>query len=172
MRRRRGRAALAYPVMAALITATAAACAAPLQDLGPLPPRFSGPPLPADAVVSEMKSVLAAEGVTVDREPSGAAGMCHERLRGRHAPETVAAALKAAFARARSEHGWQPGPDLGGETLTLAKGNWTVTAGLPPQPAQGLQATVVMSLMCVDGGGASSPATPASPVLTTAPSSS
>lgn len=108
------------------MTATATACAFPLRDLGPLPPRFSGPPLPADTVVPEMTSILAAEGITVEREPSTYLGRCRERLSGRHAPETVDAALKAAFARARSEHGWQTGPDMGSETLTLVKNNWTV----------------------------------------------
>ncbi|MFD7325748.1 hypothetical protein ACFV9D_32520 [Streptomyces sp. NPDC059875] len=153
--------------MAALMTATATACAHPLRDLGPLPPRYSGPPLTADTVVSEMTSVLAAEGITVEREPSNVLGKCFERLSGRHAPETVDAALKAAFARARSEHGWQAGPDMGSETLTLMKSNWTVMVGFPGEPAQGLQAPVVMSLTCLDAGAASSPPTtpsaPASP---------
>ncbi|MGR4880243.1 hypothetical protein ACIPUC_12505 [Streptomyces sp. LARHCF249] len=163
MRRRPRHSALASLVMAALITATATACAHPLQDLGPLPPRFSGPPLPADAVVSEMTSALAAEGITVEREPSNVRGKCVERLSGRHAPETVDAALKAAFARARSEHGWQAGPDMGSETLTLNKGNWTVTAGFPGEPAQGLAAPVVISLLCLDGGTSSTPTAPAAP---------
>lgn len=143
---------------------TATACAHP--DLGPLPPRYSGPPLPADTVVAEMRSVLAAEGIVVEREPSNVLGRCFERLSGRHTPETVDAALKAAFARARSEHGWRTGPDMGGETLTLTKGNWTVMVGLPGKPAQGLQAPVVMSLTCLDGGGTSS--APSAPGRTTA----
>ncbi|MEU4126376.1 MULTISPECIES: hypothetical protein [Streptomyces] len=154
MRRHRGRAALASLVMAALMTATVSACGTALQDLGPLPPRFSGPPLPADTVVSEMTSALAAEGVTVTRQPSGAPGRCTEQLSGRHAPATVDSALKAAFARARSDYGWQAGPDLGSGTLTLTKGNWTVLASFPaPEPAQGIQAMVVMSLTCLDAGG-------------------
>ncbi|MET9885777.1 hypothetical protein ABZZ20_22085 [Streptomyces sp. NPDC006430] len=159
--------------MAALLAATATACASPLRDLGPLPPRYSGPPLPADTVVSEMTSVLAAEGITVEREPSNALGMCHERLSGRHSPETVDAALKAAFARARSEHGWQSGPDLGSQTLSLTKGNWTVMAGFPGEPVQGIQAPVVLSLICMDGGKTSpTPAPPGPPALTPAPASS
>lgn len=149
------------------MAATATACAMPLRDLGPLPPRFSGPPLPADTVVSEMTSALAAEGITVQREPSNVRGKCVERLSGRHAPETAAAALKSAFARARSEHGWQAGPDMGSETLTLEKSNWTVMAGSPGEPAQGLQTPVIVSLTCLDGGGTSStptaPAAPATP---------
>lgn len=170
------RTALAPLVVAALMAATATGCAHPLRDLGPLPPRFSGPPLPADTVVSEMTSVLAAEGITVERERSSVRGMCHERLHGRHASETANAALKAAFARARSQHGWQTGPDLGSQTLTLRKGNWTVTAGLPGEPAQeaqGFEALVIMSLLCVDGGDDSSaPTAPSTPALTPAPASS
>lgn len=131
---------------------TAAACAP--ADLGPLPPRFSGPALPADTAVSEIRSVLAAEGVEVEREPSNSLGRCYERLSGRHAPETVNAALKAAFARARSEHGWQPGPDVDTQALSLTKGNWTVLAVLPVQPPQGAQASVLVSLTCLDGGAA------------------
>ncbi|MFD6231371.1 hypothetical protein ACFWFZ_31610 [Streptomyces sp. NPDC060232] len=156
VRRQRGRAALAALAMAALVTATATACGTALRDLGPLPPRFSGPPLPADTVVSEMTSVLAAEGVTVTRQPSDVLGRCTERLSGRHAPETVDSALQAAFSRARSEYGWQAGPDLGSGTLTLTKGNWTVLANFPAaEPAQGIQALVVMSLTCLDAGGSS-----------------
>ncbi|WP_223180190.1 hypothetical protein [Streptomyces griseicoloratus] len=104
-----------------------------------------------------MTSVLAAEGVVVEREPPNLPERCLERLSGRHAPETVDAALKAAFARARSEHGWQAGPDLGSGTLTLTKANWTAAAVLPVKPAQGLQAPVIMSLTCVDGGGTRTP---------------
>ncbi|MFG2990402.1 hypothetical protein ACGFZK_14110 [Streptomyces sp. NPDC048257] len=121
-----------------------------------------------------MTSVLAAEGITVEREPSGALGRCWERLSGRHAPETVEAALKAAFARARSEHGWQAGPDTGGwERLTLMKGNWTVTTGFPGEPAQGLQAPVIVSLTCVDPVDTpTAPTTPSAPALAPAPASS
>ncbi len=155
------------------MAATATACAPLLRDLGPLPPRFTGPPLSADAVVSEMTSVLAAEGITVEREPSHVLGRCTERLSGRHEPQTVDAALKAAFARARSEHGWQTGPDMGSETLTLTKSNWTVTVGFHGEPAQGIQAPIVMSLMCLDGGGTSSaPAAPSGPAFTPVPASS
>lgn len=167
MRLRPQRSGLASLVMAALITATATACAHPLRDLGPLPPRFSGPPLPADTVVSEVTSILAAEGFTVEREPSNVRVRCIERLVGRHAPETVDAALKAAFARARSEHGWQAGPDMGSETPTLKKNNWTAMAGFPGTPAHGLQATVVMSLLCLDGDASSTPTTPTPPAPAT-----
>ncbi|WP_314241659.1 hypothetical protein [Streptomyces sp. DSM 40907] len=120
-----------------------------------------------------MTAILAAEGITVEREPSGVPGRCHERLSGRHAPETVEAAMKAALARARSEHGWQTGPDTGGESVTLTKNNWTAVAGFAGDPAQGLQAPVIVSLMCVDGDDtATAPAAPSAPALTPAPASS
>ncbi|MGW6292020.1 hypothetical protein [Streptomyces sp. NPDC055058] len=107
----------------------------------------------ADTAVSEVRSVLAAEGIEVDREPPDGSGRCLERLHGRHAPQRAEAAVRAAFARARSEYGWRTGPDMGAQTLTLAKGNWTVVAALPGEAAQGLEAPVVLSMMCVDGGG-------------------
>lgn len=173
VRRIRARSALVSLALTALTAATATACAFPLRDLGPLPPRFSGPPLPRETAVSEMTSILAAEGITVEREPSGVLGKCHERLSGRHAPETVETALKAAFARARSEHGWQDGPDLGGEELTLTKNNWTVMTGFPGEVPPGWQAPVIVSLMCVDGDDTSTaPAAPSAPALTPAPASS
>ncbi|MFC9824067.1 hypothetical protein ACFWG6_36310 [Streptomyces erythrochromogenes] len=164
VRRQRGRTTLASLATAALVTATATACGGPFQDLGPLPPRFSGPPLPADAVVSEMTSVLAAEGITVARQPSEVLGRCTERLMGRHAPATVDSALKAAVERARSERGWQAGPDLGNGTLTLTKGNWTALTALPsPEPGRGIESLVIVSLTCVDAGSptATTPPTPA-----------
>ncbi|MBD9732376.1 hypothetical protein IGX29_11255 [Streptomyces sp. H28] len=107
----------------------------------------------ADTAVSEVRSVLAAEGIEVDRAPSDGSGRCLERLHGRHAPQGASAAVRAAFARARSEYGWRTGPDMGDQTLTLAKGNWTVVAPLPGEAAQGLEVPVVMSMMCVAGGG-------------------
>ncbi len=154
------RTALASLAMAALTAATVTACAFPLRDLGPLPPRYSGPRLPADTVVSEMTSVLAAEGITVEREPPGVMGRCSERLSGRHAPQTVEAAVKAAVARARSEHGWQDGPDAANEMLTLTKGNWTVMAGFVAEVPAGGQAPVIVSLTCVDGDEATTAPTP------------
>ncbi|MFE7182419.1 hypothetical protein [Streptomyces erythrochromogenes] len=160
MRRQRGRTALGSLAAAVLVTA-ATACGGPFQDLGPLPPRFSGPPLPADAVVSEMTSVLAAEGITVARQPSEASGRCTERLTGRHAPGTVDSALRSAVERARSEHGWQAGPDLGHGALTLTKGNWTALTALPSEPAQGIESLVIVSLTCVDGGSPTAATTPA-----------
>ncbi|WP_234319170.1 hypothetical protein [Streptomyces sp. NRRL S-237] len=120
-----------------------------------------------------MTSILAAEGITVEREPSGALGTCHERLSGRHAPETVDAAMKAALSRARTEHGWQPGPDTGVESVTLTKNNWTALATFASDPAPGLQAPVVISLMCVDGDDtATVPTAPSAPALTPAPAPS
>ncbi|MFD7788343.1 hypothetical protein ACFV4Q_35445 [Streptomyces nojiriensis] len=176
VRRIRARTALASLALTALTAASATACAFPLQDLGPIPPRFSGPPLPRETVVSEMTSILAAEGITVEREPSGVLGRCHERLSGLHAQETVDAALKAAFARARSDYGWQDGPDLGERALTLRKGNWTVTSGLLGEPISGLPVPVIMSLTCVDGDDTTTaptaPTAPSAPALTPAPASS
>ncbi|MEV4192231.1 hypothetical protein [Streptomyces toxytricini] len=141
--------------MAALLAGAATACGHPLRDLGPLPPRYSGPPLAADTVVSELTAVLAQEGVAVEREQSGARGRCSERLSGRHAPESVNAALKAAFTRARTEHGWQDGPAVTGSgAMTLTKGNWTAVTAFPGEPAQGLPAPVIVSLTCTDGAAA------------------
>ncbi|MFF2785945.1 hypothetical protein ACFVT6_04095 [Streptomyces sp. NPDC058049] len=165
--------AVASLALTALAAATAAAGAFLLRDLGPLPPRFSGPPLPRETVVSEMTSILAAEGIAVEREPSGVLGRCHERLSGRHAPETVDAAMKAALARARSEYGWQTGPDTGGASVTLTKNNWTALATFASDPAPGLQAPVIVSLICVDGDDASTaPTAPSAPALTPAPAPS
>ncbi|WP_301373145.1 hypothetical protein [Streptomyces xanthophaeus] len=165
--------ALASLALTAVVAATAAAGAYLLRDLGPLPPRFPGPPLPRETVVSEMTSILAAEGITVEREPSGALGRCHERLSGHHAQETMDAALKAAFARARSDYGWQDGPDLGERALTLRKNNWTVTSGLMGEPISGLPAPVIISLTCVDGDDTSTaPTAPSAPALAPAPASS
>ncbi|MFF4420689.1 hypothetical protein ACFY04_07860 [Streptomyces sp. NPDC001549] len=120
-----------------------------------------------------MTAILAAEGITVEREPSGVLGRCHERLSGRHAPETVDAAMKAALARARSEYGWQAGPDTGGTSVTLTKNNWTALAGFAGDPVPGLQAPVTISLFCVDGDDASTaPTAPSAPALTPAPAPS
>ncbi|WP_328661069.1 hypothetical protein [Streptomyces sp. NBC_00334] len=88
---------------------------------------------------------------------------CLEQLSGRHAPETVDAALKAAFARARSQYGWQPGPDMGSGTLVLEKNNWTATVALPGTPAQGLQAPVGVSLVCVGADSAGAPSATGTP---------
>ncbi|MER7821322.1 hypothetical protein ABTX85_01905 [Streptomyces sp. NPDC096097] len=165
--------AVAALALAALATATVAVGAYLLRDLGPLPPRYSGPPLPRETVVSEMTSILAAEGIAVEREPSAGMHTCHERLSGRHAPETVDAAVQAAFARARSDHGWQDGPDLGERTLTLTKGNWTASARLTGEETSGLPATVFMVLTCVDEeDAATAPTTPSAPALTPAPAAS
>ncbi|WP_406087029.1 hypothetical protein [Streptomyces virginiae] len=164
--------AVASLALAALATATVAAGAYLLRDLGPLPPRYSGPPLPRETVVSEMTAILAAEGITVEREPSGGIRTCHERLSGQHAPETVQAALKAAFERARSERGWQTGPDLGGDVLTLKKNNWTVTSGFASTPPAGLPAMVIVSMTCIDGDTTTAPTAPSAPAVAPAPASS
>ncbi|MGZ9929165.1 hypothetical protein ACXNSR_04665 [Streptomyces sp. NC-S4] len=165
--------AVALLALTALATASVAVGAYLLRDLGPLPPRYSGPPLPRETVVSEMTSILAAEGITVEREPSGGMRTCHERLSGRHAPDTADAAVEAAFARARSDHGWQDGPDLGERTLTLTKGNWTVTSRLMGEETPGQPAPVSMVLTCVDeDDAATAPTAPSAPALTPAPASS
>ncbi|MFE5598332.1 hypothetical protein ACFQ8O_03960 [Streptomyces coelicoflavus] len=105
--------------------------------------------------MSEIRSALAAEGVEVDRKPSNSLGSCSERLSGQHAPQTVESALKRAFARARAEYGWQRGPDAGAGALALTKGNWTVIAVLPVQPPRHGRAFVLVSMTCLDDGGAS-----------------
>lgn len=171
--------AVAALALATLATAVVAAGAYLLRDLGPLPPRYSGPPLPRETVVSEMTSILAAEGVTVEREPSAGIRTCHERLSGRHAAGTADAVVKAAFARARSDHGWQDGPDLGERTLTLTKGNWTVMSSLMGEQGEqseqtsGLPAPVYLMLTCVDEDDAATSSTaPSAPAHTPAPASS
>ncbi|MGW3328081.1 hypothetical protein [Streptomyces virginiae] len=164
--------ALASLALTVLTAAAVAAGAFLLRDLGPLPPRYSGPPLPRETVVSEMTSILAAEGITVAREPSGGIRTCHERLAGQHAPETVQAALKAAFERARSEHGWQTGPDLGEDVLTLKKNNWTVTSGFASTPPTGLPAMVIVSMTCIDGDPTTDPTAPSAPPVEPVPASS
>lgn len=161
--------AVAALALAALATAAVAVGAYLLRDLGPLPPRYSGPPLPRETVVSEMTSILAAEGITVEREPSRGIRSCYERLSGLHAPETADAAVAAAFARARSEHGWQDGPDRGDGALALTKGNWTVTSRPTGEGASGLPVPVSMVLTCVDEGDAATAPSPSAPALIPAP---
>ncbi|MEF2529190.1 MULTISPECIES: hypothetical protein [Streptomyces] len=109
--------------------------------------------------MSELTAVLAQEGVAVAREQSGARGRRSERLSGRHAPESVHAALKAVCTPARTEHGRQDGPAVtGGGAMTLTKGNRTAATAFPGRPAQGLPAPVIVSLTYT--GGAAAPVTP------------
>ncbi|MER5813322.1 hypothetical protein ABT143_34970 [Streptomyces sp. NPDC002033] len=155
---------------AAAVAAMASGCSLPLRDLGPLPPRYTGPVLPADAVVADLTAALAAEGVAVRRmpvDPSGAE--CHEALGAEHPPATAPAAVRAAFDRARSGYGWQPatGPDEG--YLSVSKGNWTATTRIDAHPPAGVPAApVVITLVC-DGRRATPPASPASPAASAAP---
>ncbi|MGW7465080.1 hypothetical protein ACWGJT_10300 [Streptomyces xantholiticus] len=135
MRLRRGRAGLTGLVMAAAMMTTATGCGALLlEDKGPLPPRYSGPPLPVDDMVSDLTSALEAEGITLERTPQELIALeCHEYLRGEHhKAATVDAALEAGFARARSDRGWKSEPGDGRDGwLRIRKGNWTATAQSP-----------------------------------------
>ncbi|MFF8846342.1 hypothetical protein ACF08N_27110 [Streptomyces sp. NPDC015127] len=141
----------------------ASACSSPFQDLGPLPSRSPAAPLPADTVVRELTTALAAEGITVQRTPQDLAPLdCHETLTGQHNAAAASADLKAGFARARSDHGWQPGPDLGAGSLALRRGNWTAATTLPATADTGSPTTlVVITLLCDDAGGKSSAGSPA-----------
>lgn len=149
--------------MWALATATAAAtltgCANPLADLGPLPPRHTGPVLPADTVVADLTAALAAEGVTVRRMPADVNGVeCHESLGAEHPAATADTAVRAAFARARSSYGWQDARSPMDGYLSLSKGNWTATTG-PTAPATADQPTtqIVITLLCDGRRAAPSP---------------
>ncbi|MFI2780533.1 hypothetical protein [Streptomyces sp. ALB3] len=151
MRQRRGARCLVAMVMAA--TATMTACSHPLKDLGPLPARSSGPPVPADTVVSELTSAMAAEGVTLVRAPRDPSAVeCQESLTGEYGSATVGTALRAGFGRARTDHEWGPGPDLGSGTLTVRKGDWIAATVLPgPRETGSPTVQVVITLLC-DGG--------------------
>ncbi|MDQ0793420.1 hypothetical protein [Streptomyces sp. B1I3] len=149
MRVRRGSIRLAAWVMAATVPLTA--CSHLLRDLGPLPARSSAPPAPADTVVAELTSAMAAEGVQLRRTPPELLPLeCQESLAGEYpSPATVDAALKSGFARARSEHGWDSGPDLGSGWLSLRKADWIAAATLPGAGAAGTPtAPVVITLQC------------------------
>lgn len=150
MRQRRVSTCLAALAVAATVTVTA--CSHPLRDLGPLPTRSSGLPVPADTVVSELTSALKAEGVTLKRTPQDRIAIeCQESLTGEHDPAMADAALKSGFARARSSHGWQPGPDLGSGSLSLRKGNWTAAATLPGARSASSPTTLVVITLACDG---------------------
>ncbi|MGW7356309.1 hypothetical protein ACWGI0_06460 [Streptomyces sp. NPDC054802] len=152
MRLRRG---LAGTVAVAALTVTATGCGALLlEDKGPLPPRYSGPPLPVEDVVADLTSVLKAEGITLERAPQELISLeCHEWLRGEYDPATADPALRAGFARARSDHGWRSerGDGENGH-LRIRKGNWTATARLSgdaaPDTAGSAKAPVVVVLGC------------------------
>ncbi|QES49480.1 hypothetical protein DEJ50_18360 [Streptomyces venezuelae] len=149
------------------VAAVAAACAHPLADLGPLPPRYSGPPLPADTVVRELSESLAEAGVGLERASQDHIVIqCTERLTGRFPAATADAALKDGFARAR-KRGWQDGPDMPG-TLSLRRGNWTAMAQLPGAYGDDSGTTSVMvSLVCDGARSKPLPATPSTAPLPT-----
>ncbi|GGT06601.1 hypothetical protein GCM10010271_06200 [Streptomyces kurssanovii] len=164
VRLRRGRTGLTGLAMTAALTMTATTgCGALLlEDKGPLPPRHSGPPLPADTVVSDLTSALEAEGITLERTPQDLIPTeCHERLTAEHESATVDTALKAGFARARSDHGWQTGHGMGEGWLSLRKGNWTAATVLPGASGADASPTsmIVITLMCDGGRSKSSPRT-------------
>lgn len=142
---------------------TVTGCSHLLRDLGPIPPRYSGPPIPADTVVSQLTSAMAAEGVALKRTPREHNPFkCHESLTGEHPSATVEAALEAGFARARADHGWRDDPDTGSGSLSVSKGNWTATTLLHGAEAAGLPTTpVVITLVCVDGPSQSPGSSPA-----------
>ncbi|MFJ3103796.1 hypothetical protein [Streptomyces sp. NPDC086835] len=164
MRLRRGRTGLTGLALMTVLTMTATTgCAALLlEDKGPLPPRYSGPPLPADTVVSDLTSALKAEGITLERTPQELIPTeCHERLTGEHESATADTALKAGFARARSDHGWQDGHDMGEGWLSLRKGNWTAATVLPNASGADTSPTsmILVTVMCDGGRSKSSPRT-------------
>ncbi|MFH7595641.1 hypothetical protein WDV06_11140 [Streptomyces racemochromogenes] len=136
--------------LAVLAVATATACGAPFQDLGPLPERYAGPPLPADRAVADLTEAMAEAGVAVRRAPREASPIeCHEVLTAEPPAAGADAALRAGFARARSGHGWQDAPRPTERTLSLRKADWTATTQLIGSTAAG-QATspVVITLLC------------------------
>ncbi|MFD8986079.1 hypothetical protein [Streptomyces sp. NPDC059564] len=151
MRRGRGH---RIPVMWALATATAAVtatgCSHPLADLGPLPPRYTGPVLSADTVVADLTAALAAEGVTARRTPPDVNGTeCHESLSAEPLATVADSAVRAAFARARSTYGWQDARSPQEGTLSLSKGNWTaMTTPNAPVRADQTTAQVMITLVC------------------------
>ncbi|GGW25534.1 hypothetical protein [Streptomyces xantholiticus] len=178
MRLRRGRAGLTGLVMAAAMMTTGTGCGALLlEDKGPLPPRYSGPPLPADDMVSELTSALEAEGITLERTPQELIAVeCQEHLRGEHKAATADAALQAGFARARSEHGWKSEPGRGQDGwLLIRKGNWSAAAQLPGVEASdraGSPAAAVPVLVLLSCDGALSKARSRSGSPTPSPTSS
>ena len=109
------------PAGAAALLLLVTGCSHPLQDLGPLPPRYSGPPLPADAVVRELTGAMEAAGFTVARDPQDMIQFeCTEWLTGRFAgapngPGADAAAVDTALRKGEAEaraRGWQDGRAL------------------------------------------------------------
>lgn len=134
MRGRRARTGAAAVALVAAVAATATACGALLlEDKGPLPPRYSGPPLPPGTVLPELTSALESEGFTVERRSQDLVPTeCTELLQARHEGPTADTALKAAFVRARSESGWRSEPGDGRDgVLSIRRGDWTAWTQLP-----------------------------------------
>ncbi|MFB0631220.1 hypothetical protein [Streptomyces sp. AB3(2024)] len=141
----------------------ATACGTPLQDLGPLPPRYSGPPLATDEAVADLTAAMAEEGVTVRRMPQTMSPIeCHEILGAEYPSATADAALRAGFARARSGHGWKDSRSPAEGMLSLHKANWTATTSLTGSAAAEFPtAQIVITLLC--DGAHSKPQAPATP---------
>ncbi|WP_371675072.1 hypothetical protein [Streptomyces sp. NBC_01276] len=148
---------------AVLVMVAVTGCGHPLQDLGPLPPRYSGPPLATDEAVADLTAAMAEEGVTVRRMPQHTSPIeCHETLGAEYPSATADAALRAGFARARSGHGWKDSRSPMEGMLSLRKANWTATTELTGSAAAEFPtAQVVITLLC-DGAHSKSraPATP------------
>ncbi|MEV7618128.1 hypothetical protein [Streptomyces sp. NPDC089799] len=147
--------------LAAVLLATAGGCSHPLADLGPLPPRHSGPPLPTEAVVREMTASLEAAGFTVARDSQDMIQFeCTEWLTGRltgpapHTPGADAGAVDTALRKGEAEargRGWQDGIGLDPAiaVLSLGKGNWRASASTLQDPRSG-STLVRVNLMCDD----------------------
>ncbi|MEU0370927.1 hypothetical protein ABZ070_11800 [Streptomyces sp. NPDC006283] len=161
--------------MATVLTTASGCGALLLEDKGPLPPRYSGPPLAADDVVADLTSALKAEGITLERMPQELIPIeCHESLYGEHRAATAGAALEAAFERARSEDGWRAEAGNGEDgRLLIRKGNWTAVAKLPEAGAPGTAGSatvpVAVALGC-DGGLSKSRSRTGSPAPSPTPS--
>jgi hypothetical protein len=132
-------------------------CSVLLEDKGPLPPEPSGPPLSADSVVRDLTSAFSGEGVALERMSQDLIALeCQEYLSAEVPAATAEAALKSGFGRARSEHGWRRGPDMGKEWLTLRKGNWTAAtslSGAGAGAAGSATTTISISVLCDDSRG-------------------
>lgn len=133
-----------------LAMATATACGAPFQDLGPLPERYSGPPLGAEQAVADLTAAMAEEGVAVRRAPRDTSPIaCHEVLAAEYPAAGADAALRAGFARARSGHGWQEAQQHPDGMLSLRKADWTASTQLTGTAAAGAPtAQIVITLLC------------------------
>ncbi|MFJ8077118.1 hypothetical protein ACIQ7Q_25110 [Streptomyces sp. NPDC096176] len=161
--------------MATVLTTATGCGALLLEDKGPLPPRYSGPPLAADDVVADLTAALEAEGIALERMPQEHIPIeCHESLYGEHRTATAGTALEAAFERARADHGWKAETGNGQDgRLHIRKGNWTATAQVPEAGAPGTAGSattpVAVALGC-DGGLSKSRSRTGSPAPSPTPS--